>query len=210
MNGSHWAIALALLSLPGCAGIADDLPPATQPSLTAMPAEQGTAAYWLNKPAIASVSSADFFMLWKACRDTLQNDDFDIDRQDYRLGLLTTWPMVSKQLAEFWRSDAGTFHAALLSTLQTVRRTVQFEITRTPEGLYVARPKVLVEQATHEERHITSVAEYSAALTPLNAAPTRLNQAGEVIPSSYWYALGRDEAMERELVNSVREKLRDP
>jgi hypothetical protein len=175
-----------------------------------MPAEQGKTAYWLAKPAVASVTSTDFYKLWHACADTLRFDDFDIDRQDYRLGVLTTYPMVSKQLFEVWRSDAGTFSQTMQSTLQTVRRTVVFDVTSSPDGIYVARPKVLVEQASHQERRITSAAEYNVAFTPIVPEATRTNEQGAVLPTSYWYAIGRDEAMERQLANAVRDRLRDP
>jgi hypothetical protein len=198
---------LALLGIAGCAGSSDELPPTTHPSATAVPADHATAAYWYNEPAVASVTSPDFKKLWDACALTLRDDQFEIDREDYRLGFLTTWPMISKQAFEFWRSDTGSVDEMMLSTLQTVRRTVRIEVARAPDGSFIARPKVLVEQFSHPERRLSNPSQYGEAFTPLAEPPMRVTEEGATIPNRYWYALGRDEAMERELARSVREKI---
>ncbi len=140
-------------------------------------------------------------------RQTLRNDQFDIDEEDYREGVLTTWPMISKQFFEIWRSDAGTFYDVMVDSLQTIRRSVRFDLSRGPDGTYVARPKVLIEQSSHPERRISAVSEAARAFVPQGEPRMRVTEEGVAVPSRYWYALGRDEAMERQLANSVREKL---
>jgi hypothetical protein len=185
----------------------DSVPPATPPALTAAPSEQSGSDYWFNQPPVASVTSSDFQKLWDACATTLINDQFEIDRRDYRLGVLTTWPMISKQFFEFWRSDAGTPREVIWDSLQTIRRTVRFEFSRQPDGSYTAHPKVLIETSAHPERRITAQAQYSQAFAAVGETPTITNEEGVTIPTRYWYSLGRDEAMEKELANSVREKL---
>jgi hypothetical protein len=197
--------ALALLA--GCAGNSQNLP-ATRPALFSIPAEQGTDAYWLKQPAVASVTCRDYQKLWEACRKSLYNDQFEIQQEDYREGVLTTWPMISMQFFEVWRSDAGTFHGVMLDSLQTIRRSVRFELAREPDGSYVARPKVLIEQSSHPERRLSAVSQFNTAFTITAESPTRINTEGETVPNRYWYALGRDEAMEKELAASVRAKLR--
>jgi hypothetical protein len=201
-------ITLFAAILAGCADHSSPVAPVTQPSLKSIPAERATAQYWLKQPAVASVAGDDYRKLWDACAQTLRNDQFDIAQQDYRDGVLTTWPMISKQAFEFWRSDAGNAYEVLQDSVQTIRRSVRFEFAREPDGTYVARPKVLIEQSSHPERRISTASQAPQALTPLGEAPTRVTEEGKIVPSRYWYALGRDEAMERELANSVREKLR--
>ncbi|MGD0541502.1 MAG: hypothetical protein ABSB33_08285 [Tepidisphaeraceae bacterium] len=198
---------LALSLLAGCAGNSQELP-STRPALLSIPAERGTADYWLNQPAVASASSVDYQRLWAACGQTLRDDQFEIEQEDYREGVLTTWPMVSMQFFEFWRSDAGTLHGVMLDSLQTIRRSVRFELSRGPDGSYVARPKVLIEQSSHPERRLSSVSQYAGAFTVTAEAPTRITEEGATVPNRYWYVLGRDEAMEKELADSVRAKLR--
>jgi hypothetical protein len=197
----------ALFLLAGCAGSSQDLP-ATRPSLMSIPAERATADYWLGQPAVTSVSSQDYDRLWKACQQTLLNDQFELQQEDYREGVLTTWPMISMQFFEVWRSDAGTVGEVMLDSLQTIRRSVRFEVARGADGSYVASPKVLIEQSSHPERRLSSVSQFTGAFIATAESPTRVTDEGVTVPSRYWYVLGRDEAMERELVDSVRSKLR--
>ena len=201
------AILACVVLLAGCAHDDDHPPLVKLPTATDIPAERATTAYWLKQSAVATVSFADYQKLWDACAQTLVNDQFELDRQDFREGKLTTWPLISKQFFEIWRSDAGTLHDIWLDSTQTIRRTVWFEISRGPDGGYVATPKVLIEQSSHPERRITAVAQFSAAFSSTDQAPTRQTAAGTVVGNYYWYALGRDNDMERELVYSIGEKL---
>ncbi|MGD0138479.1 MAG: hypothetical protein ABSD28_06345 [Tepidisphaeraceae bacterium] len=207
MAGRPLAAIAPLLLLAGCAGHSNNAPPATQPAIMSVPAEQATADYWFKQPAVASVVSRDFPGLWDACARTLINDQFEIDQQDRRLGVLTTAPMISKQFFEVWRSDAGTPQEVLLDSIQTIRRTVRFELTRRPDGSYLASPKVLVEQSSHPERRLTVEAQFTGAFAAIAETPTRTTEQGVAVPTRYWYALGRDEAMEKQLANSVCGKL---
>lgn len=134
--------------------------------MKSIPADRATAAYWFSRPAVASVTSHDYGKLWDACAQTLRNDQFDIDEEDYREGVLTTWPMISKQFFEIWRSDAGTFYDVMVDSLQTIRHSVRFDLSRGPDGTYVARPKVLIEQSSHPERRISAVSEAARAFVP--------------------------------------------
>jgi hypothetical protein len=66
---------------------------------------------------------------------------------------------------------------------------------------------VLIETSAHPERRITSQAQYSQAFTTIGENPTIVNDQGVSVPTRYWYSVCRDKAMEKELANSVREKL---
>jgi hypothetical protein len=209
MKLAAMTFSVALTILAGCADNSHDQGPATRPALMSIPAERGTAEYWLAQPAVASITSRDYQKLWNACAQTIRNDQFEIDQEDYRQGVLTTWPMISKQFFEIWRSDAGTLYDVMQDSLQTIRRSVRFELARGPDGSYVARPKVLIEQSSHPERRLSSVSQYPQAFVPLAETPTRITEEGATVPNRYWYVLGRDEAMERQLANSVREKIGD-
>jgi len=197
---------LPFLLLAACAA-SNSTQPTTQPAFMTAPAIQAGSDYWFSKSAVASVVSPDFYKLWNACRTTVINDQFEIDQEDYRLGLLSTLPMISKQFFEFWRSDAGTPREVIWDSLQTIRRTVRFDFSREADGSYIVHPKVLMETSAHPERRITSQAQYSSAFSSIAETPTVLNDQGVAVPTRYWYAVGRDDAMEQELANSVREKL---
>lgn len=176
----------------GCAGKSTTRPGAATQPVRATDVDPATAEpqYWLRQPAVAQVKHADRDALWEAAEQTARRWMFRIDRRDYRGGLLTTEPMVSKQWFELWRKDAGGFDDVAEASLGPIRRSIHFEFTQEPNGTYSAAPKVLVERMSRvDERNVGMVA--------------RLD-----VPPVYWYALRRDEAMERELAEAMRSRLK--
>jgi hypothetical protein len=174
---------------------------------TDVPPVEATPAFWLDQPAVTSVESRDFDKLWNATDRAARNRLFVIDRADYRSGLMTTQPLVSAQFFEPWRRDTVTFDDTLLSSLATIRRTLRFEFTREPDGTYQMIPKVLVERQAITERRITSTALYSTIYDPGTGAGTRETDVGVHLDPRYWYAIGRDDALERKLADDVRKQV---
>ena len=201
-------VAVALGWLSGCV-LAPSNPAATQPS-TAVDVATSQPAYWLNQPAVAEVHGNDFNALWESAKDTVRAYQFTLDRQDYRSGVITTAPEISKQIFEVWRDDAGTAYDAWAATMGAIRRTIRFEVTRNPDNTFTMVPKVLVERQSIFERRVTDVSQYRFAF----AGPVRVQPARTVVsldpdtyqnvPVKYWYADGRDLAMEKDLAERVR------
>lgn len=185
-------------------------PAATQPA-TAAPAKSEQPAYWLDKPAVAHIDSPSFDALWNACRDAAQADGFLIDRTDYREGLLTTLPLVSKPAWEPWKNDVVDPHELLQCTIGTLRRTIRFDIVRKPDGCFEATPKVLVERDSLVERRITSADQYQNVFAvDMGDINQQLERTGEQVPSEYYYSVGRDYSLEKQLGGSVNKFLAKP
>jgi len=195
---------LILFLLPGCI-IGPSNPAATRPA-TEIDPEQATPQYWIDQPSAAHVHSDQFQPLWDACCDSARDRFFHIDRNDYREGLLTTFPVISQQFFEPWRRDVGDGGELLQSTLATVRRTLRFEIVRTGD-FWTMTPIVLVERYSLAERRITSVTQYRTIVQG-SADPDRLAPDGSRIPNSYWYAIGRDTALEKTLADEIHDRLK--
>lgn len=183
-------------------------PAATRPA-TALDARTAHADYWWAQPAVASVTSSDFQPLWDACRDAALGRQFTIDRMDYRDGLMTTQPLTSKQLFEFWRTDVPTFAEVARSSLLTERRTIQFQFFRRAGGAaYTAFPRVLIERHAVRARRITNPRQFQA-MTSI-AVPEMPAAAGsEPVPTDYWYVTGRDHALEQALAQDVSRRISD-
>ena len=175
-----------------------------------LPPESAAPEYWLRRPAVAHASDGNFDRLWNACRRAVQSRSFVVDRVDLRGGVMTTFPQVSKQIFEFWRNDAGSFPAVMESTIGTVRRYVRVEIVRRDDGTYEATPKVVVERYAQSERRVTSVARYTEvfAWDPSQQGSRERDRLGADLPPAYWYAIGRDEPLERQIAADVRHDLR--
>ena len=164
-------------------------------------------AYWLDQPAVASVDHFQFLPLWNACEDVARAYLFRLDREDYRLGLLTTRPMISKQILEPWRHDGGTLHGVLESSLATIRRSIRFEIERRDDGTFSMVPKVLVERETILERRITSSNQYRNAFSGPAAGSRTATDLEDEVPVIYWTPIGRDPEMEKHLAADVSRRL---
>ena len=203
--GLFCTLFLAVLQT-GCI-IGREHPAATQPA-TAIDAKQAQPAYWLDQPAVTKITAPNFDLLWKACLDAAEADGFTIDRTDYRDGILTTLPLVSRQVYEFWRGDIATHRDLTQSTLGSMRRTIHFMIRRLDDGSFEATPKVLVERDSLIERRITSVDQYQAVFSIQTVDVAReTEKQGEAVAAEYWYSVGRDFALERKLAQGIRQRL---
>lgn len=202
-RASGCAAVFVFILLTGCAA-------RSPPSRRDLPPQSATPEYWVRRPAVARVEGADFDALWNAFRRAVQSRSFTVDRVDLRGGVMTTFPQVSKQIFEFWRNDVGTLPAVMESTLGTVRRSVRVEVVRRDDGTYEASPKVVIERYAQSERRVTSVARYTEVLgvDPLQEGSRARDRLGADLPLAYWYALGRDEPLERQIAEDVRRDLR--
>jgi hypothetical protein len=207
VTGSTLALAL-IFSSSGCI-VGKQNPAATQPATVQDP-KTAQIAYWMEQPTVIHISAADFDALWNACREAVQAHGFLIDRTDYREGILTTLPLVSKQFYELWRNDVVDAHGLTQSSLGTMRRTVRFDIRGMEDGSYQATPRVVVERFTSVEKRITSTEQYRDvfSLTQQDLELSAEQQDQAQIAPQYWYAVGRDHALERQLASTVLARMK--
>jgi len=198
--------ALMLAAASGCI-TGPSNPAATQPA-TAIDPSRADPAYWLKQPGVVTVRSDNYDRLWNAAAQTAQRDLFTLDRQDYRAGVLTTLPLISKQWFEPWRRDVVTAKDLARSSLQSIRRTIHFDLARTDDGQYVLTPKVLVEQFSTVGRRLTYVGNYRNASDPGAQLGSAELDEGVALTAQYWFAIGRDPALEKQLAESIRDRLR--
>lgn len=201
----RWLAGLVLSAVPGCI-LAPSDPGSTQMA-TSIDPQEAQASYWYGQPASVSVSGEAFAPLWEAAVETARAYHFTIDRTDYRLGVLTTDPLLSKQFWEIWYRDVVDPAHLIESSLASERRTIRFEFERLASGAYQVRPKVLIERYSLAERRVTSVWQYREAVMG-SSDPVRTSLAGEQTPSAYWYAVGRDHALERALAEGVQARMK--
>jgi len=199
------------LAIIGCVGKPQN-PAATQPA-TISDVATTQPSYWYSKPGSATVSASNLDELIAAAEAAIRKLGFKVDRVDYRTALVTSQPLVSSQFFEFWRSDIASAEDSAEASARTTRRTIRMEITRLKDGKFDLTPKVLVERQTIAEQRITNVALYHGAFA--RASPrdrqrgSKEADEGIMIPSRYWYAEGRDPALEKKLARVIQEELSD-
>lgn len=190
---------------------------ASDPSPVAPVADSGMATdidpqtvepqYWLGRPAVASVEGNDFDRLWNAADRVARDLLFKIDRQDRRAGVLTTAPTISAQFYEPWRRELQTADDLAESSVATIRRSIRFDFDKEGDR-YTVVPKVLVERQTISERRVSGQLTRAYFRRERGQYGSRELDAGEAISDAYWYAIGRDEALEKRIAEKMREHLR--
>jgi hypothetical protein len=180
--------------------------PSTQPLATEIDPASAEVDYWYAKPA-AAVSGADYDRVWQACAEVLDARRFEVDRREYREGLMTSRPLTSKQFFEVWRHDTASARDTLQSSLGTVRRTVRFEVRRLEDGTAAAAPKVVVERFSGEQRRVTAVPTYRRLVDPTERASMESPRALDAVGPDRWYAIGRDAELEAVLLKDLRERV---
>jgi hypothetical protein len=116
--------------------------------------------------------------------------------------------MVSKQNWEFWRKDVGTPHEAWRSSLQTIRRTLRFQVQRNDDGTYTATPKVLVESENVLEHRLSSVTEYRGAFSGgQHGSSIYSTDTLTPVPHTYWTPIGRVQPLEKQVAQAVERQL---
>src|SRR6266576_1615339 len=96
-------LAIAISRLIGCIGEPAN-PAATQPA-TVLNLATTQPSYWYQQGGGPTVRDDDFERLWNACEAVARDFLFEVDRTDYRSGVLTTKPLTSRQWFEVWRRD---------------------------------------------------------------------------------------------------------
>lgn len=203
-NGAAVGGLLVMLLITGCESAS--APPTTRPA-TDIDYHLGQANYWYAKPASASVNCAKYDALWQNAIRVAHADGYSIDRQEYRDGVLTTKPLISAQLFEPWKRDVGDLRGEAQSTVSTVRRTIRFNLRQLPDGVYTIVPRVLIERHSLAERRITSVTEYLDVFAIDRPLDQQFTEEGIAIVPDYWYAIGRDYAMEDKLAGQLQSAL---
>ncbi|HEY1685449.1 MAG TPA: hypothetical protein VGG19_11845 [Tepidisphaeraceae bacterium] len=196
------ALLSLLLLLSGCIH-----PRQTAHRATDIDPKQATAQFWLDKPAVASVDWHDFHHLWDAAGHVARKHRFQLDQNDPRQGAMTTFPLVSKEIIEVWRDDLPRFKDELRATLAEYRQIIRFDFTRLPDGTYRVTPRVVLERHSQHMHRVTIAARYQDVFTnnPVQAQDYSIDQPN--VPADYWYATGRDYALERDLAKEMQHRL---
>ncbi|MBI5725283.1 MAG: hypothetical protein HZA50_15090 [Planctomycetes bacterium] len=154
--------------------------------------------------------------VWDAACQVLDDYYFQLDRQDRRAGVITTYPLTGKQWFEFWRKDAVTDDDGLENSLHAIYRVVKIRIapTRDDETRFLAAVEVQVyrsnrpnpgESGFSEALSMLSVSKFSERRQPEGLPSGYLmDETGKaVIEKAYLTDLGRDRNLEQQLAARI-------
>lgn len=160
------------------------------------------------------VDAREYSRLFEASVLELRNLGFVVERQDYRFGQISTRPLTSPTMFEFWKPVNSTMGQAAQSTTNLQRRTVQVflepadaaraavaegERTGPGTGPYQLRVEVMIERLQRPDAFVTGASDQP--LGTLRGHPQEWERRG--IDERYWLAIERDERLERRLIERI-------
>lgn len=167
----------------------------------------GCAALGPAVPNPMPVDAREYEPLFDASVEVLRDKGFSVDRQDFRFGTVTSRPDGSPTLFEPWRGDNRTVALAGWSTLSDLRRVVTVTLEPRPEGM---------ERSLYD---LSVVVELQREQSPLrrldgNGTKGQFRSLSEVpeewarrgVTARSWETVGRDEAMEQDLLRAIVER----
>lgn len=150
----------------------------------------------------ASAVAADANHLWSSAEETLRNVGFKLDRVDQTDGVITTLPMVSQHVTEFWRRDVHSFRALMESTINPIRRWVEVRFDRGENGSWKS-----VEIVVHKERFSGVDRQFNNSGAAYaffgDSLPTTTGLAKPPTDAEIWIDLGRDPESEKVLLGEI-------
>lgn len=198
-----FSVALLSACLTGCAaGPADHV-------ATDVPAEQATVEYWWNRPPPIRVPARDFDKAFEACQQAARDKSFHVVIADARTGTVVTNTLTASQWFEPWMQDNSTADDVARASLATLSRTVNFSISKTPDGGFAISPRVLVARQTVVGRRVSGVVGANT-FTAIDQSSLTAQTAEGAAPATYWYYVGRDLNLEEELGKKVVDRMYSP
>ena len=158
-----------------------------------------------------SIYGGNYDVMWREARILLSQLGFRLDRQDYRQGVLTTLPLESPNVAEFWAPDRESFKSSLEATVNYYRRTVRVIIEpRNNFESYRISVQVLVERQTNPTEDLRGPVHAGAGAFTRQRSGLR----SDFVPSvprdelkPIWYTVGREPGFEKFILKKLMTKI---
>ncbi len=155
------------------------------------------------------IYNASYDNVWKQALDILTKTGFAMDREDYRLGVMTTHMLPSAQIVEFWKPQQVGAVDALENTINNQRRWVTLRIS-TVEGkpeFYEIAVQVLVERETNPSEAIGGPIFVEGSGFGRNAITLRSDYAAPKDEPGIWSTVGHDPDLEKKLLDALFKRI---
>jgi len=155
------------------------------------------------------IYNAGYDNVWKQALGILTQTGFAIDRQDYRLGAITTLALPSTQIVEFWKPQQVNAVDSMENTVNNQRRMVRLTIAPVegkPE-FYEIAIQVLVERETNPGEAIGGPVFVEGSGFGRNAVTLRSDYAAPKDEPGLWTTVGHDPDMERTLLDALFKRI---
>ena len=165
-----------------------------------------TDPIWISRPQ--QINADAYADVYRASQQVLKDFGFQLDRKDYRFGVISTKPLRSPSLIEPWKHANATFSHTEQSAWSELRRIVRVTIEpsdRNDELLeYDVDIRVDLERLSLPLRRLDGTARRRNIFTSLSSIPEEWRQRG--IIARYWESIGRDNKLEQKLLGQIMKR----
>lgn len=139
-----------------------------------------------------------------AAEDVLAKMHFTIEKLDVESGLIKTYPLSGAQTFEFWRKDSvGSFNRTE-ADLQSIRRTVELNISDKAGELCI-NCIATTQRLSYSQGQIAD--EGYATVVETRRSVEKLLPASRQKSNITWIDLGRDNQLETEIIKRIESHL---
>jgi len=142
----------------------------------------------------------------EVAEDVLAGMRFTIEKADVKAGILQTAPLSGAQFFELWRSDnVGAFNTAE-ANLQSLRRTVELQVSEQGPGQTHVVCRVETERLDiPEQEHVTSSGRAYFLFTKSGQSMQSIQLNPEQQRKMEWVDMGRDFRLETRILSRIQD-----
>jgi hypothetical protein len=155
------------------------------------------------------IYNANYDNVWRQAIAVLNASGFELDRQDYRLGVLTTRSLPSAQMIQFWKPDHTNPTSAMENTINNQRRRARVSIY-TVEGkpeFYQIAIQVIVERQTNPTEEIGGPILTAGSGFGRNRITLRSDYISSDTDAGRWNIIGHDPDLEAKLLDALFQRI---
>jgi len=174
-----------------------------------------------------TAAEQNFEALWQSAKRVLKRRGFELDRQDRRDGVITTYASTSGHFFELWRKDAATIFHQRENAMQKIMRAVKVTLHRVKDtNRYDIEIEVLMARSNKLPPQLTDTSQTMEVARDTDLRPSRhfttpegkltfedlrrrvigrQGQAGGGLTNATITPLDRDGDLEADLLDNIRQ-----
>ncbi len=155
------------------------------------------------------IYKASYDNVWKQSQELLRHMGFELDRQDYRDGVMITRSLPSAQIVEPWKRQQVNLKDAMENTLNDQRRTVRLRIEAVPgkPDFYEVSVQVLVDRQSNPTGEIGGPIFVEGSGFGRNQLALRSDYVAAAGDVPRWVPIGHDVDMEKKILDRLFQRI---
>ena len=141
-----------------------------------------------------------------ACQKALKDMNFTIEKFDLENGYISTRPLSGGELLEFWRKDNATTSDTMRSTLHSIRRTVEMQLSEEADVICVDCT-VSVQRLSMPTREVATYSELPSMFSKSSASRQRLHVRKSMEKQMTWIETDDDVNLAAKIKQNIKDRI---